>query len=70
MQDEPEEEEPLDEETQAADVQALDRIKQILAEFEEEMNNFEMKKEGESTEFYYFGLFVVIKNKLVESLLM
>lgn len=46
LQDEPEEEEPLDEETQAADAQAIDRIKHILAEFQEEMNNFEMKKEG------------------------
>lgn len=46
MQDEPEEEEPLDEETQAVDQVAVERIKQILKENEEEMNNFELKKEG------------------------
>lgn len=52
LQDEPEEEEPLDEETQAADVVALERIKQILLEFQEEMNNFEMKKEGMCNKAY------------------
>lgn len=46
LQDEPEEEEPLDEETQALDAVAVERIKQILQEYEEEMNNFELKKEG------------------------
>lgn len=30
----------------------MQRIKQILVEYEEEMNNFELKKEGE----YYFLL--------------
>lgn len=47
MQDEPEEEEPLDEETQALDAVAVERIKQILTEYQEEMNNFELKKEGD-----------------------
>lgn len=46
LQDEPEEEEPLDEETQAIDQVAMERIRQILKENEEEMNNFELKKEG------------------------
>lgn len=53
MQDEPEEEEPLDEETQAIDQVAMERIRQILKENEEEMNNFEMKKEG--IKKYYFN---------------
>lgn len=46
LQDEPEDEEPLDEETQQLDAVAVEKIKQILAEYEEEMNNFELKKEG------------------------
>ncbi|CAG9837817.1 unnamed protein product [Diabrotica balteata] len=44
LQDEPEEEE-LDEETQALDATALERIKQIMKEYEEEMSNYESKKE-------------------------
>lgn len=46
LQDEPEEEEPLDEETQALDAVAVERIKQILTDYEEEMNNFELTKKG------------------------
>ena len=38
----------LDEETQALDAVAMERIKQILCEYEDEMNNFELKKEGKS----------------------
>lgn len=45
LQDEPEEE-VLDEETVALDAVAMDRIKQIIVEFQDEMNNFELKKEG------------------------
>lgn len=41
LQDEVEEEEPLDEESQALDAQAIERIKQLLVEYEEEMSNFE-----------------------------
>lgn len=52
LQDEKEEEEPLDEETQALDAVALQRIKQILEEYEEEMNNFELKKEGMIPEIF------------------
>lgn len=46
LQDEPPDEEQLDEETQALDAVAVERIKQILIDHEEEMNNFEIKKEG------------------------
>lgn len=45
LQDEPEEEE-LDDETQALDAVAMERIKQILAEYQEEMDNYESKKES------------------------
>lgn len=50
LQDEVEEEEPLDEESQALDAQAIERIKQLLVEYEEEMSNFELKKEEEQQE--------------------
>lgn len=47
LQDEkPEEDDYIDEEMQQADTQALERIKQVLQEYQEEMNNFEMHKEG------------------------
>jgi ABC-type lipopolysaccharide export system ATPase subunit len=45
LQDEPEED-VLDEETQALDAVAVERIKQIINEYQDEMNNFELKKEG------------------------
>lgn len=45
LQDEPEEEE-LDDETQALDAVAMERIKQIIAEYQEEMDNYESKKES------------------------
>ncbi|KAK9881569.1 hypothetical protein WA026_016444 [Henosepilachna vigintioctopunctata] len=45
LQDEQEDE--LDDETVAMDQHALHRIKDILAEYEEEMNNYEAKREEE-----------------------
>ncbi|XP_017770263.1 PREDICTED: RNA-binding protein 25 isoform X2 [Nicrophorus vespilloides] len=50
LQDELEEEEPLDDETKMLDNGALDRIKQLLIEYKDEMNNFELKKEEEVLE--------------------
>lgn len=48
LQDEkPEEDDYLDEEMQQADAQAVERIKQVVEEYQEEMNNFEAHKEGE-----------------------
>uniref|UniRef100_A0A1Y1L002 RRM domain-containing protein n=1 Tax=Photinus pyralis TaxID=7054 RepID=A0A1Y1L002_PHOPY len=47
LQDEPQDEDHLDEETLALDAVAVERIKQILIEHEDEMRNFEMKKEEE-----------------------
>ncbi|XP_068906585.1 RNA-binding protein 25-like [Tenebrio molitor] len=49
LQDEPEED-VLDEETQALDAVAVERIKQIINEYQDEMNNFELKKEEEVIE--------------------
>lgn len=46
LQDELQDDEQLDEETQHIDCIALEKIKHILIEHEEEMNNFENKKEG------------------------
>ncbi|CAH1993594.1 unnamed protein product [Acanthoscelides obtectus] len=46
LQDEPEEEE-LDEETQALDSVAMERIRQILIDYKEEMDRFELRKEEE-----------------------
>lgn len=46
LQDEPEED-FLDEETQALDAVAMDKIRQIIYDYQDEMNNFELKKEGE-----------------------
>lgn len=51
LQDEPEEEE-LDDETQALDAVALERIRQILAEYQEEMDNYESKKESKLITVY------------------
>lgn len=48
LQDEPEEE-ILDDETQALDAVAMERIRQIIHDYQEEMNNFELKKEGTRT---------------------
>jgi Fe-S cluster assembly ATPase SufC len=45
LQDEPEED-VLDEETQDLDAVAMERIKQIINEYQDEMKNFELKKEG------------------------
>jgi Fe-S cluster assembly ATPase SufC len=45
LQDEPEED-VLDEETQGLDAVAMERIKQIINEYQDEMKNFELKKEG------------------------
>lgn len=61
LQDEPEEEE-LDEETQALDSVAMERIKQIILEYQEEMNNFELKKEGK---FYWYFCLIACQNLVV-----
>lgn len=50
LQDEQEEDE-LDEETQYLDSMSRERIKQILADFQEDMKNYDHKKEGESVSY-------------------
>lgn len=50
LQDEHEEDE-LDEETQYLDSMSRERIKQILADFQEDMKNYDHKKEGEAVSY-------------------
>lgn len=64
LQDEPEEEE-LDEETQALDAVAMERIKQILTEYQEEMNNFELKKEGKCEVHMIYSTIATVKSFLL-----
>ncbi|GLV45567.1 uncharacterized protein CBL_02587 [Carabus blaptoides fortunei] len=51
LQDEkPEEDDYIDDEMQQADAAAIERINQVLQEYQEEMNNFESHKEEEALE--------------------
>ncbi|CAG9767816.1 unnamed protein product [Ceutorhynchus assimilis] len=63
LQDENEEEE-LDEESQYLDALSRDRIKQILTDYQEEMNNYDHKKEGEG---YLFQVMTAWNKVLAEA---
>lgn len=55
LQDEkPEEDDYLDEEMQQADAEAHEKIKQVVEDYKEEMNNFELHKEGSFTKYFFF----------------
>lgn len=69
LQDEkPEEDDYIDDEMQQADAAAIERINQVLQEYQEEMNNFESHKEGMYTFYnnnsiylaYYLSLWKII----------
>lgn len=68
LQDEkPEEDDYLDDEMQQADGQAIERIKQVIEEYQEEMNNFELHKEGEIGIVNFWFSFIICSHSFRRS---